>query len=97
MPRQSRLLISRLTIVAWLIGIALLFIALKLFHMQINLTTAFFHLGQRNFLRHEKTASPRGNILDDHGTLLATNRPITAVYWQGSGQRSFDDEQLFLL
>ena len=97
MPHQSRLLVSRLKSIIYCISVALLFIAVKLFHMQINLTTVFFRLSQRNFLRHEKTASPRGNILDSKGVLLATNRPITAVYWNGSGHRTLDEEQRIVL
>lgn len=59
----------------------------RLFYLQVYTNTFFSYLGQRNFLRREKIRSSRGNILDCTGRLLATNKPIFALYWQGSGQK----------
>ncbi len=51
-------------------------------------------MSQKNFLRIEKIPPPRGNILDTHGTLLATNRPVASIYWQGTNKPTLDEEQL---
>lgn len=72
-------------------------IAAYLFHLQIVNMNRFFKLSQNNFTRQEKIASPRGNITDRHGTLLATNRPFFTVYWQGTGKRSLTKHQELLL
>lgn len=72
-------------------------IALYLFYLQIYLTTFFFTKSQRNFLRIEKILSPRGNILDNKGNLLATNRPVISIYWQGTGNRHLTPSQLTTL
>jgi penicillin-binding protein 2 len=97
MAPLSHFFMSRLKIVR--IGIigALASIILYLFHLQINLVLNFFNLGQQNFLRYEKVTSLRGNIIDANGNLLATNRPITTIYWQGTKQRKLTDEQLIVV
>lgn len=77
----------------WATCIVLLIIAARLFVLQIHLTETFLKQGQKNFIRTEKIASPRGNILDRNGVLLVTNRPITSVYWIGTGNRSLSAEQ----
>ncbi len=68
-------------------------IAIRLFVLQIRLSENFVKQGQRNFIRTEKIASPRGNIVDRNGMLLVTNRPVVSLYWKGSGNRSFNSEQ----
>ena len=77
-----------------LMGIALLIIVGRLFHLQIYLTNTLFTQSQKNFLRIEKKHSPRGNILDVNGQLLATNRPTNNVYWHGTGNRALDEIQM---
>ena len=52
---------------------------------------------EKNFIRYTSVLSARGNIRDIHGNLLATNRPMTTVYWQGTGKNSFSQQQLELL
>ena len=54
-------------------------------YLQMYLGTRFLHKSTKNFLRFETVMSPRGNIVDTHGNLLATNRPKYDVYWKGSG------------
>lgn len=68
-------------------------ITLYLYHLQISHAPFFARLSKRNFLRTEKIESPRGNITDKHGTLLATNRPIYSLYWNGSGNRELSPTQ----
>ncbi len=65
-----------------------------LFHLQINLQNRYFNLGQKNFQLHEKISSPRGNITDSLGNLLATNIPTDSVLWQGTGNKTLTDEQI---
>ena len=79
------------------LGIVLLIIVGRLFHLQIYLKHTLLTKSEKNFLRTEKQHSPRGNILDIHGQLLATNRPITNVYWYGTGRNRFNKTQLSCL
>ncbi len=80
--RQLTMRMKRIIIVTCC---AFVCIALSLFYLQIANSHFFFRLSQRNFLREEKIETPRGNITDQHGTVLATNRPVYTVYWQGTG------------
>jgi len=64
----------------------------RLFYLQIILNDILYILGRKNFLRLEKIISPRGNIVDSHGRMLATNRPIVSLYWTGSGKK-LDEEK----
>jgi len=66
----------------------------RLFQLQINLGTKFSAQSKRNFTRYEHTVSLRGNILDRNGNVLATNRPVTDLYWQGKGSRRLTIQQL---
>ena len=64
-----------------------------LFHLQIQQRQFFSQLSRRNFLRQERIKSPRGNITDQHNTLLVTNRPVYTLYWQGTGNYTLSNEQ----
>lgn len=72
-------------------------ILVRLLYLQIILNHSFFALSVKNFLRTETIASPRGNIVDCNGILLATNRPITSVYWHGTGNSNLTNKQQQLL
>jgi len=65
----------------------------RLFYLQIHQAQELSSRGERNFLRLEVLDSPRGNILDHSGKLLATNRPVFDVYWEGTGNRRLDTKQ----
>ena len=69
-------------------------IGFRLFHLQVYKVVHMFSLAQKNFLRYEKIASPRGNIVDCKKRLLATNRPINSISWQGSGKKNISAETL---
>jgi penicillin-binding protein 2 len=73
--------------------IAMGLIIMRLYELQVLKKTNFFTLGQKNFLRVEKVYSHRGNILDTKGKLLATNRPITNLFWQGSSNPRLTPQQ----
>jgi penicillin-binding protein 2 len=77
----------------WATCAVFVMIAARLFVLQITQTETFTKQGQRNFIRTEKIASPRGNIVDRNGILLVTNRPVNSLYWNGSGNRTFTIEQ----
>lgn len=63
-------------------------ILLRLLHLQAHLSYHFYARGEKNFLRIIPIQPSRGNILDKHGKLLATNRPVSNVYFTGSGQKN---------
>ena len=72
-------------------------ISMRLFYLQISLTQYFVDKSTKNFLYQKHIRSPRGNILDCHGTLLATNRPAITLTWQGTGNPHLTDQQHKLL
>ena len=72
-------------------------IACRLIYLQIIQQHLLYIQSQKNFLRIEKIKSPRGNILDAHGQLLATNRPSTDLYWHGTGNHHLSEEQQEIL
>lgn len=69
----------------------------RLYHLQIHNHETFATLGKKNFLRTQTVPSPRGDIVDMHGKLLATNMPITHLYWQGTGNKTLQKDQLRML
>lgn len=75
----------------------LFIIAVRLFYLQVNKQDVFCNLGQRNFLRVEIIYPPRGNLYDCHHFLLAANRPVFDLYWQGSGNKKLTVNQEDLL
>ena len=72
-------------------------ICCRLGYLQIIQQHLLFLQSQKNFLRVEKIRSPRGNILDVNGILLATNRPTADLYWHGTGKRTILPEQTKIL
>lgn len=85
MLRKSSPIASKIKLIIY--GTALIFtiIIVRLLYLQVNLTAHLAHRSTQNCLRIESTSSPRGNIIDRTGKLLATNRPVIKVYWQGTG------------
>ena len=78
---------------SWAISIALVFIIGRLIHLQIILQHNFYTKSQKNFLRIETIPPLRGNILDRNDKLLATNRPTTNIFWEGTGQTKLYPKQ----
>ncbi len=74
-------------------GIALCIIISRLIFLQIYHYERFITLGEKNFTRIKAIEPLRGNIVDCHGNLLATNRPIINIDWIGSGQQKLSYEQ----
>jgi penicillin-binding protein 2 len=65
----------------------------RLVHLQLITSLKLFQQSRRNYLRYAHVASPRGNIFDCHGTLIATNRPLIRLVWQGTGNRVLSAKQ----
>jgi len=65
----------------------------RLFYLQIHSSLVLLKKSERNYLRISKIISPRGNIVDCNNQLIATNRPIIQLIWQGSGNHQFTQEQ----
>jgi len=86
--------ITRIIIIFILI---LLLILSRLFYLQITRSQHYRTQGEKNFLRTQTTRSARGNILDCKGTLLVTNRPVTNLCWNGTGNRILTEEQKNML
>lgn len=82
-------------LVSTLMAFSLIF--LRLFYLQVYCGEYLESRSQKNFIRYTSVHSARGNICDIHGNLLATNRPMTTIYWQGTGRNIFSPEQLVLL
>jgi penicillin-binding protein 2 len=79
-----------------LISISII-ICCRLIYLQVIKQHLLYIQSQKNFQRIEKIRSPRGNILDVNGILLATNRPTTDLYWHGTGNHTVSHEQLDVL
>lgn len=83
----------RINLILGMFVATLLLITARLFYLQINLSHHYEFRGRQNFLRVETTESPRGNIFDCKGNLLATNRPVTHIQWVGTGNRTLSGLQ----
>ena len=66
-------------------------ILFRLIYLQIHLSESLSDLSKKNFTRIHKIASLRGNITDTHGQLIATNRPVINVFWQGTNSNNIDN------
>ena len=94
---QAAIIAQRIRLLSRFVLLATILVIARLFYLQINLQHYLADRGQKNFLRIETINSPRGNILDRTGMLLATNRPVTTISWVGSGRRTLTDEQRLAL
>ncbi len=88
---------SRLITLPWYVSIIFVTIIGRLFYLQVYSGYTLLRLSKKNCLRLEKVMPPRGNILDIHGNLIATNRPVLQLIWKGTGNRDWNDQQQKLL
>lgn len=93
MEIPARLMPARLRFIAFVIACIFAGITARLVYLQIFHTITFVDLSQKNFLRYEKVIPLRGTLFDINGTMLATNRPVLSLYWQGTGNRTLTVEQ----
>jgi penicillin-binding protein 2 len=70
----------------------ILIIFLRLYHLQVQERQHLRVLGKRNCIRTEVVLPLRGNFYDSNKVLLATNRPVFDLYWQGPGKTWVADE-----
>lgn len=84
---------KKIIALSWWFIFFLIIIFIRLFYLQIISAHNFFALSVKNFLRTESITSPRGTILDCNGIPLATNRPITVLYWNGTGNKNLTEHQ----
>lgn len=97
MKLPSYSIIHRLRVIKIFLFTACCIIAITLLRFQLFEGELFVRHSKRNCLRHEKVTSLRGAILDRHGALLATNRPVTELAWHGSGNNKLSQAQLHLI
>ncbi|MDR3550266.1 MAG: hypothetical protein P4L31_02550, partial [Candidatus Babeliales bacterium] len=97
MQEQPSNLNNKIKLIPFVVLIAMGIIGARLYYLQIEQNKVLFDQSHKNCTRIDKTQSPRGNILDVTGSLLATNRPLTNVYWQGSGTRKLTQAQQDIL
>lgn len=71
-----------------LIGLFLAIIAifLRLYHLQVREQQHLRLLGKKNCIKTEVVLPLRGNFFDAKKVLLAANRPVFDLYWQGTGK-----------
>lgn len=74
-------------------AVGMVVVASRLFYLQIYQNNTLLDLSIKNCTRVKSIISPRGNIIDCHGNLLATNRPLIDIYWQGSGNKKLTPKQ----
>lgn len=87
---NTRILI---TLMAGIFG-AFSLITARLAYLQLLRSNELLIQSEKNFTRIQTVDSPRGNIIDSEGRLLATNRPTVNLYWIGGGKRSFTEKDL---
>ncbi|MBM3886397.1 hypothetical protein FJ364_00565 [Candidatus Dependentiae bacterium] len=63
-----------------------LVIFLRLYHLQVKERQYLRMQGKKNYIRTEVVLPLRGNFFDANNVLLATNRPVFDLYWQGAGK-----------
>lgn len=73
------------------------FIAARLFQLQIIQHEQFAHSGEKNFIRFKTIPAQRGNILDCNKTPIVTNKPVTNVIWQGTGNHTLTQQQVSII
>ncbi len=88
---------SKLAYLVYATVATIFLIIARLSYLQIHQMEMLFNKSQKNFQRIEPVLPPRGNIIDCHGKLLVTNRPVMNLYWQGSGKKQLSGHEYDLL
>lgn len=79
------------------IWIIFLFLIARLFYLQIDNGSTFSSLGEKNFLRIEIIPPLRGDVYDCNHILLAANRPVFDLFWNGKGKTKLSEQEEMLL
>lgn len=69
----------------------------RLLYLQILQAHQLRMLGEKNSLRTEVIPPLRGNLYDCNKVLLAANRPVFNLFWQGSGSSQLSEKHLELI
>lgn len=93
----QRIYLQKVSTLSWCILLYFCIVIARLIHLQIIQYEKFETSGKKNFLRFKVIPAQRGNILDCHGTPLATNQPVTKVIWKGSGNHHLSQEQIQII
>lgn len=93
MPFLSKISDLKISMIIGGLAIINCILIARLSYLQIHLSDQLRRQSQKNFLRFEMIRPTRGNIIDAHGALLATNRPVHNLIWSGSGQSSLEQSQ----
>ena len=83
-------------ILLWFVLFSVIVVA-RLFYLQVSQKTVLTDLGERNFLRTEVVMPQRGDVYDKNGFLLASNKPVFDLYWQGGGSYRLREKHKKLL
>src|SRR3989338_1021701 len=84
----------KISMIIIFIFISFLIILSRLIYLQVYTGEQLYQLSMNNFTRLKTIQSPRGNICDLNGNLLATNRPVKNIIWQGTGMRKLNLTQI---
>ena len=82
LTKKERLLKIKYAIIVFFI--ALSGIVLRLVYLQIKQNVTLASQGSKNCIRTEVIPPLRGNLYDNSGVLLASNRPMFDLYWHGA-------------
>lgn len=88
----ARIRSSKILYILYSFWIFILIIVVRLFYLQIDQQGVFLSLGEKNFIRTEIISPLRGDVFDCQEVLLAANRPVFDLYWQGKGDTKWLQE-----
>lgn len=91
--RQSK----RLYILMYSFWFFIFLMIARLFYLQIEIGGMFSQKGEKNFLRVEVIPPLRGDVFDRNHILLAANKPLFDLYWEGSGGTGLNQEDKNML
>jgi penicillin-binding protein 2 len=83
--RLTPKLARRVALLSGLVVIVFAALLLRLWALQVLAGTHYAARAQANQLRTVRVAAPRGPIVDRHGNVLVTNKPVTAIELWPSG------------
>jgi len=76
-----------------ILSFCFLAIVVRLLMLQMHQREVYQERSLKNYLRFEKVLSLRGDIVDCNDVIIATNEPMTSLWWQGHGSHTLSVEQ----
>ncbi len=89
--------LAQLHYIAWATILLFCMIFGRLLFLQIYHHNILIRQSEKNFTRIKPIEPMRGNIIDCHGNLLATNQPVIHIDWIGTGLGKLSPEQKFII